>query len=149
MIVPQEATDDLGMTAKATARFLRYTLVLRYREASDPAFNPRVPIEIQGGTCRHSAQGGQPTSPFSQQRRTVAQNRVDDGASQESKGAVHFDRRPRGNSGHQVARRWWESGAGGQQSNHTTPHGFVRRARGKTRLCWARSARWNRGIAST
>jgi hypothetical protein len=36
MIVPQEATDDLGMSSKATARFLRYSLVLRYREASEP-----------------------------------------------------------------------------------------------------------------
>ena len=32
MITPEEAVDDLGQHAEATANFLRYTLVLRYRE---------------------------------------------------------------------------------------------------------------------
>ena len=46
MIVPTQALDDLGMTATATARFLRYTLELRYCEGSEATSNPRGPIEI-------------------------------------------------------------------------------------------------------
>lgn len=46
MIVPAQALDDLGMTATATARFLRYTLNLRFCEGSEAAANPRGPIEI-------------------------------------------------------------------------------------------------------
>jgi predicted ATPase len=46
MIVPQSAVDDLGQEAKATANFLRYSLVLRCRDRS-PAENGFVgPLEI-------------------------------------------------------------------------------------------------------
>ena len=46
MIVALEAVDDLGQTAKATARFLRYTLELRYCQPPESSPNPRGPIEI-------------------------------------------------------------------------------------------------------
>jgi predicted ATPase len=36
MIIPDSGTDDLGQIAKATTTFLRYKLVLAYREANDP-----------------------------------------------------------------------------------------------------------------
>ena len=46
MIVPQSAVDDLGQEAKATANFLRYSLVLRSRDRQ-PAENGYVgPLEI-------------------------------------------------------------------------------------------------------
>jgi predicted ATPase len=46
MIVPKSAVDDLGQVARATANFLRYSLVLRSRDRS-PAENGFVgPLEI-------------------------------------------------------------------------------------------------------
>lgn len=46
MIVPKDVVDDLGMTATATVRFLRYTLELRHSRDADEANGPRGPIEI-------------------------------------------------------------------------------------------------------
>ena len=46
MIVPSEATDDLGQAAKATANFLRYCLDLRYREEVERVNPGMGPIEI-------------------------------------------------------------------------------------------------------
>lgn len=46
MIVPEKVIDDLGMTATATVRFLRYTLELRYSPPPTGDANPRGPIEI-------------------------------------------------------------------------------------------------------
>lgn len=53
MIVPQSAVDDLGQTARATANFHRYSLVLRYRDRQ-PAENGFVgPLEILKEELRH------------------------------------------------------------------------------------------------
>lgn len=46
MIVPKEAVDDLGQTARASANFLRYSLDLRYRETPEATGSGRGPIEI-------------------------------------------------------------------------------------------------------
>lgn len=46
MIVPEKVIDDLGMTATATVRFLRYTLELHYSENPVGEASPRGPIEI-------------------------------------------------------------------------------------------------------
>lgn len=46
MIVPEKVIDDLGMTATATVRFLRYTLELRYSDNPKGESSPRGPIEI-------------------------------------------------------------------------------------------------------
>lgn len=46
MIVPEKVVDDLGMTAAATVRFLRYTLELRYSQNPAGEASPRGPIEI-------------------------------------------------------------------------------------------------------
>lgn len=47
MIAPQEATDDLGRTGKATANFLKYTLALKCREAHLRTNAALGPIEIE------------------------------------------------------------------------------------------------------
>jgi len=46
MIVPGKVIDDLGMTATATVRFLRYTLEVRYSRTPLAEASPRGPIEI-------------------------------------------------------------------------------------------------------
>ena len=46
MITPQEAVDDLGQTASATANFLRYTLELGYHPAVERVPSMRGPLEI-------------------------------------------------------------------------------------------------------
>src|SRR6266542_2815888 len=45
MIVPSEAIDDLGQTAKATITLLRYTLVLGYRRSETNAGGLEVRTE--------------------------------------------------------------------------------------------------------
>lgn len=46
MVTPREAIDDLGRTGKATANFLRYTLVLKCREERSPMNAALGPLEI-------------------------------------------------------------------------------------------------------
>ena len=39
MIIPQDGVDDLGQQVKATTTFLRYRVVLAYREEDSLTFN--------------------------------------------------------------------------------------------------------------
>ncbi len=57
MIVPQQADDDLGQHARATANYLRYTLALRYREPEDGLSSPRGPLEIEREELVHIRSG--------------------------------------------------------------------------------------------
>jgi predicted ATPase len=45
MIIPDQSQDDLGQTAKATSRFLKYTLEIQLRPTSG-ATSPQHPLEV-------------------------------------------------------------------------------------------------------
>jgi len=55
MIVPREAVDDLGQTAKASITFLRYSLVIARRKDED--YSHLGPLEIVKEELKHITQG--------------------------------------------------------------------------------------------
>ncbi len=58
MVVPAEGKDDLGENAEATTTFLRYSLVLAYRQ--DEGFSSLGSIEIQKEELRYLRKGDAP-----------------------------------------------------------------------------------------